>query len=467
LSRWERFKKRFRRTREPEPRTEIAPDALREFVYLDDVSVDSLVASVRGGVLEQITQTLGAEVQSELAGTVGASNPVVTAEVRSRLQTTSSRGLETLRRAGIQARFRELHQIVDQRRLLRPSDLAEAPPVIESVSALRELPTGQGTSAWAIRVDDLHRGGVIEVDVELGTEPLFHLASAMSQILELWPENPTLVGLDELNNAGQIQSMSMMLSRMLGGLVPIRSQALDFEAVDLEGETWLVHSAVLAQLPPEQIVSRRPLEVVGVAAEDQFWKDQRRVLFAGARYRVMARLVIDGVACSWTPVKMVDTFKDLVPGFSEAIEDATRLGKEQMGRSGPPALPATPASQIQSAEVNLARRLVETYGRILGEQAGLQVTDGALEAQGLTDGVTGDLPALGQARVLLDPVTEYVQGLIDTELDPEVVSNARLEAHRSLVDITPSAADGSATQPSHLQEREPALLEVEFVAVYW
>ena len=467
MSRWERLKNRLRRNRAPESRPEAADDELREFVYLDDVSVDSLVASVRGGVLEQITQTLGAEVQSELGGTVGASNPVVTAEVRSRLQTTSSKGLETLRRAGIQARFRELHQIVDQRRLLRPSNLAEAPPVIESVSALRELSSGQVISAWAIRVDDLHRGGVIEVDVELGTEPLFHLASAMSQILELWPENPTVVGLDELANAGQINGMSMMLSRMLGGLVPIRSRALDFEAVELDGETWLLHRSVLAQLPPDQVLSRRPLEVVGVAAEDQFWKDQRRVLFAGARYRVMARLVIDGVTSSWTPVKMVDTFKDLVPGFSEAIEQATRLGKEQLDHSRPVALPTAPVLQIESAESNPARRLVETYGRLLADRAGVQVTDRDLEAQGLTEGVVGDLPALEQVRSLLDPVTQFVQGLVDADLDPVMVSNTRLEAHREIADATQPTAAESTAQLAQERESEPALLEVEFVAVYW
>jgi hypothetical protein len=465
LSRWQRFKRSIRRAPEPETPVEITEETLREFVYLDEVSVDSLVASVRGGVLEQITQSLGAEVQSELGGTVGASNPVMTAEVRSRLQTTSSSGLETLRRAGIQARFRELHQIVDQRRIVRPSRLTESPPAVESISALWELPRSQATSAWAIRVDDLRRGGVVELDVELGTETLFHLASAMSQFLDLWPANPGLLGLDEIDNAGQIHGMSMMISRMLGGLVPIRSQALGFEVVQVEGGTWLLHRSVLAQLPPSEVISHRPLAVVGVAAEDQFWKDQRRVLFAGARYRVMARLVVDGVTRSWTPVKMVDTFKDLVPGFSEVFEDAMRQAEKQMDRSGPAALPP-PTQQVEPAACGQARRLVETYGRLLGDRAGVPVAIDDLHAHGLTGSVVGSLPTLQDSRVLLDPVTDYVQSLADHELDPVMVSNARLEAHQMLSEAAPSTGE-PADQVLQEPEVDPALLEVEFIAVYW
>jgi hypothetical protein len=323
MSRWKRFKNWFRKEKKSKTPLE---EELREFVYLDDVSIDSLVASVHGGILEQITQTTGSEVQSEVASTIGASIPVSTAEVRSRVQTTTSEGMQTLRRAGIQARFRELHQIVEHRRVLRPLDPGDVVPEVASVADVQTLAADRTGSRWAVRVGSLGRGDVVEVDVELGTESLFHLVSAMSEILDLWPEDPELVGLEQLPDVGQAQEISRMISVMLGGLVPIRSRAIDFDVVDLDREPWLVHHKVLDQLPSELTADRRPLDVVGVATEDRFWKDQRRVVFAGARYRILARLVADGTSQSWTPVKMVDTFKDLVPGFSDAIDDATRKG---------------------------------------------------------------------------------------------------------------------------------------------
>lgn len=88
MSRWRRFRALFRKK---EKRGALPVEVLREFIYLDDVSVDSLVASIRGSILDQITQTTGSEVLSELGSTLGASSPAISAEVRSRLQTTTSR----------------------------------------------------------------------------------------------------------------------------------------------------------------------------------------------------------------------------------------------------------------------------------------------------------------------------------------------------------------------------------------
>lgn len=464
MSRWQRFKNWLRR----KGSETLSDEVLREFVYLDDVSVDSLVASVRGSVLEQITQTTGSEIQSEFGSTIGGSSPVSTAEVRSRMQTTTSEGSQTLRRAGIQARFRELHQIVEHRRALRPLDSSDVPPEVGSVADVRALAADKSGSRWAVRVASLGRGDVVEVDIELGTEPLFHLVSAMSQILDLWPENPDLVGLDELPDVGQAQAISKMISVMLGGLVPIRSRAIAFDVVDLDGEPWLVHHKVLDQLPSQLVADRRPLDVVGAAAEDRFWKDQRRVVFAGARYRILARLVADGTSQSWTPVKMVDTFKDFVPGFSDAIEAATHTGQELLaGPKSAAELPPEPCSAAPAGEASSSRVLLEAYGRLLGERVGVPVTARDLAEAGLTSDIDGDLPSVEESRVLLGPVTDYVQALTQTVVDPVVVSDTRIAARRE-VELDPTVPITGAHAPARAAEAlAPSLLEVEFVAIYW
>jgi hypothetical protein len=463
MSRWQRFKNWFRRKKKEAEKS--SDDDLREFVYLDDVSVDSLVASVRGSILEQITQTAGSEIQSELGSVLGGSSPGMTAEVRSRLQTTTSEGLQTLRRAGIQARFRELHSIVENRRVLRPLEAGDVPPEVGSAADIRSLGADPTGSRWVVRVGSLSRGDVVEVDVELGAEPLFHLASATSQILELWPDNPDLVGLEVLD-VSQAQAISNMLSAMLGGLVPIHARALDFDVLDIDGERWLIHQEISAQLPSELVADRRPLEVVGVAADERFWKDQRRVVFAGARYRVLARLVADGTSRSWTPVKMVDTFKDFVPGFSEAVDNATREGQALLARSKSPVVQA-PARPLPGliGDVSASRRLIEAYGQLLGDRVGVTVMTSGLAEAGLTTDIDGDLPSLEASRVLLDPVTDFVETLTGTTIDPVVISETRLAAYREI------ELDGSiptaGTNAQSLAGKVPSLLEVEFIAVYW
>lgn len=462
MTRWQRIKNWFRR----KDKAATAPDEpLREFVYLDDVSVDSLVASVKGGVLEQITQTTGSEVQSEH----GVSIPVSTAEVRSRVQTTTSDGLQTLRRAGIQARFRELHQIVEDRRALRPRGDDSVLPEFATVADVRSLADTDAGAQWAVPVGRLRRGDIVEVDVELGTEPLFHLVSAMSQILALWPDDPGALGLDELPDLGQAQGILKMLSVMLGGLVPIRSMAIDFDVVDLDGEPWLVHHKVLEQLPSECVMNRRPLAVVGVASEDRFWKDQRRVVFAGARYRVLARLVADGTSDAWTPVKMVDTFKAFVPGFSEALGEATREGRKLLaGRWAAAELPPGPTSAGPVDGGSSARLLVETYGRMLGDRMSVTVTVDDLVEAGITAPIEGGgLPSLTDSAALLAPVTAFVADRSGTPVDLVVVSDTRLAAAQQVAHLTanPEAAAPASSPP--IKWPEPALVEVEFVAVYW
>lgn len=461
MSRWRRFRALFRKKKKGEA---LPVEVLREFIYLDDVSVDSLVASIRGSILDQITQTTGSEVLSELGSTLGASSPAISAEVRSRLQTTTSEGLQTLRRAGIQARFRELHQIVEHRRVIRPTG-SGVPPVVSSVEEIKALDADATGSRWALPVSDLQRGDVVEVDVELATEPLFHMVSAMTQILDLWPENPDLVGLEPIPAMGQIQAISKMLSVMLGGLVPIRSRSIDFDAVRLDGEPWLVHHRILDQLPSEGVEDRRPLEIVGVAAEDRFWKDQRRVVFAGARYRILARLVGDGTSATWTPVKMVDAFKDFVPGFAEAIDDATRQGQQLLsGSSSPVELSVATYSDLPPGETSPSRRLVDAYARLLGNRVGLSVAPSDLDSAGLTV-VDTDLPSVEETREFLAPVTDYVQARSGNSIDPVIISDTRLAARREVQQDRHAPGPGESAHSD--RATVPSLLEVEFVAVYW
>jgi hypothetical protein len=444
-----RIRDLFKRTPAQQP-SHPREGPLREFVYLDDVSVDSLVQSVRHGTLDQITETHLDELQAELEGKVGATNLVTSAEVRSRVHSTMSDSSQALRRVGIQARFGELHRIVRSRRALRPAD-DEAVPQVNTAAQLRELANRPGEGAiWAVPASALQRGKVIELDVELGSEPLFHMVEAMHQVLELWPEDPQTVGLDSLPDQGQAQAMSQMISVLLGGLVPVRSRALHFEVATVDGETWLVHPSILDGLPATEVIERRPVDIVGAAAHERFWKDRRRVVFAGARYRVMARLVMDGVTEDWAPVKMVDTFKGFAPGFSEGIDAATRQGQALLeGRD--PAAAVLDATGVDAAQV------IEHFTQELAARFGSTGTVDHLREAGVYPAPGTRIDSLAFARPVLDPIAAHLLRDV-ADPDVQVLSEARLAAYQS-------AQAARANDPD--DERPPALIEVEFIAIYW
>lgn len=74
------------------------PD-LREFVYLDDVSVFSLIASQLGPVATEFTSTEAASLQGEISGTFGANIGIQKAEASSRLQTEQTQTSQVVRRS--------------------------------------------------------------------------------------------------------------------------------------------------------------------------------------------------------------------------------------------------------------------------------------------------------------------------------------------------------------------------------
>ena len=424
---------------------------LREFVYLDDVSVDSLVQSVRGGTLDQITEIHHDELQAELEGKVAATNLVTTGEVRSRLQSTMSDSSQALRRVGIQARFGELHRIVWPRRVLRPVD-DEAIPEVTTLAQLLELAGGtEMASLWAVPASTLQRGKVIELDVELGSEPLFHMVEAMHQIVELWPEDPQVVGLESLPDLRQAQGIGQMISGLLGGLVPIRSRSLHFDAVTIDGEVWLVHPAILDRLPQSEVSDRRPLDVVGAAAQERFWKDRRRVVFAGARYRILARLVLDWLSESWVPVKMVETFKGMATGLAEGIDSATLLGKALLDGVDPTGgvLPMSGAD---------AGQLVNRFTTEINSRFGTTGTIEELMGAGLHPPSAARIDSLAAAPSVLNPIAEYLLKDVSSP-DRQAISDARHAAYQATVDATPSKNVDV--------DRDPLLLEVEFIAIYW
>jgi len=99
----ERFRRwQVRRRRKRAARRHEA-SALREFVYLDEVSVFSLISSRLGPVATEFTATESSSLTGELTGTAGVSAGVLKSELKARSEATQTHGTQVLRKATVQA----------------------------------------------------------------------------------------------------------------------------------------------------------------------------------------------------------------------------------------------------------------------------------------------------------------------------------------------------------------------------
>ena len=113
--------------------------------------------------------------------------------------------------------------------------------------------------------------------------------------------------------------MNAVLNKLVGDLVPVRGRAIEYVTVKAADQDWVVHRQALRQLQQRFATASRALDVVAVAEASLFWKDIRRVLFAGSRYSLLCRIGRDGLHDNWTPIKLVDVVREFVPEMAEQI----------------------------------------------------------------------------------------------------------------------------------------------------
>lgn len=428
--------------------------ALREFVYLDEVSVYSLMASQVGLIVTELTETQATSLQSEVSSGLGVSVPFK-AEVGSKIQAGETQSSQVLRKAIIQTTFKQLHDTATKSGALRLRFVEDDVPAVSTLDDVKRL--AHDDTSWAVDPARLRRGDLIEMDVQLEAEPIFQAGAVISGVLEIIQDDPAAFGVRDLGELGQVRLVSRMLDKVLAGLVPVRGRATKYEAVEIDDEEWLLHTAVAAQLP-QRPAPARPVVLVGVAEQGLFWKDVRRVLFSGSSYRVLARLNRTGLQKTWTPVKLVDVLRDVIPDFAEVMDT--------MNRGLLSAMSSAVAAHQNTSSTHLLRAATVAYATLLGERAGVEVTEDELESAGLFDRhITDTNVNFRDWREMLAPVTTFIEERTGQTFDREVASDYRIAAITEAGLLEPAASISTfETGPAETWER---FLDSEIVAVYW
>lgn len=429
---------------------------LREFVYLDAVSLHSLLVSQTDTIPEAITQTISRADEAELIGGASASigNDLVgkaEAQTSARYQTSNSDSTQSSRKAVIQTLFKQLRE--------QPLDFKLSAP--EQIDALKEAVDIKSVSEnVASAASSFLRGDLVEVEVVLAVDPVFKLGAMMNEWSAMADEYPAMFSSHgTLGFLRESEPIMKVLDRFLTGLIPIRATAVNYVVATIDGIDYVVHKDAVAALEFET----QPLFVTGVTEHLGFWKDIRRVLFSDARFTILSRVARDGLHDKWTPVKLADLFSEVAPDFVDQI-NAIRSPTAESG------------AQVTTQTQNLALATALTHYRLaIAPHDASWTSEQLREFVVLTARVSAGATDASAQREAFDLVRNQVVAQLGIEApSPDHDLKARQDA-RSTADLellprnqvllapagapAPAVADGMGS-PGRI-------LDTEVIAIYW
>ena len=432
----------------------------REFVYLDEVSVYSLLASHKVGVVDTFTETAAASLTSDIGASIGAAGVGVNASGRSS-QTQSS---QVVRKATVQSHFKELYDI--ERPRLAVGGLA--PGELPTATEVADVKTMVGDSAHrgsVISTSALSRGELIEVNVELNSDPLFRLSTLINTVRKLVDENETLFAESGSTQLDEMRAVAQVLESLLEGLVPVRGRMVDYQFASIAEQDVLIHTSLLDNMSGHAKPLTGPVYVAGVAQHSYFWKDIRRTLLASPRYTTLCRVAAPGLSTRWRPTTTVDLLGALAPEFEERMSEFTSQAEEIMRASGvsieaPSPVDARGESVLRSYIQIVATCRATTFPSDVVEEV-------------LSDAPTDEtwLNTVDGRRRVFEAATSRLNEHLDVELSP----NERYDARHAAVEAAHPESSGNRQEitPEELESQDPSVqeterfLETEIVAIYW
>jgi hypothetical protein len=453
---WTRFRRWVRRKRWEHQGNSV----LREFVYLDEVSVYSLLASRSGPVATEFTQTESESLKDESTSGLAVNAGAVKGELGSRLEGTQTVGSQVVRKASAQARFKQLLDDEQDEMLLRAEPRTKRPKV-RDLTALSRLAADGKSRDWVLDAAQLRRGDLLELEVELAAEEIYGVSQTMSSLLSILQEDPHAFGVDNSDALRYGMLMTRVLDALLVGLVPIRARVVSHMVLCHGSDELLVRKEFLQDIttaePGENVL--RPLYVVGVTEIGLFWKDVRRILFSRNRYLTLFRLGQDGLPVDWTPIKLIDVLSDVLPSVAAQL-DSTGRGLLSALRESQ----RTEGQRSRAEQMNQA--LLLFVDALVGGD--VQVTVDDLAEAGLL--LKPQMPFVDTTegrREIFAKAMKWLADRIDTPIDAERAALARSEAVLEAFYIQGSTSESEAVAGGGAAGPDGPCLDSEIIAVYW
>jgi hypothetical protein len=432
------------RRKRKEPR-----DRHREFIYLDDVSVVSLLAALQGEIKQSVTDTLTQTDEAALSTSVSGPKGIFRAE--SSTGSTQSSAREVVRRAVIQSTFRDLWRSdvgvllhdTESKGRIRRTKVSTLPELKRELKGLRR-------DKLAVELADIKRGSILEMDVRLEADQFFKMVTLGSNLLDLIDGKEALFGV-AADDIKQVSPIIEVLKELSVGLVPVRGISTSHYVIELDGVSVVVAQDVLAS-DSELLASVRELELVGFTETGSYWRDLRRTLFSGSTYTAYVRVEKGPIGLSWNPIKIADLFEEVAPGLGDNITASLHEL-----RADTPTRPKLPVEAPLPEAIKL-RGFANDLASELAVAPDPEAIENAVEKAAMVLSKAGSVTERRRAYDIL------VDIVADDDVDREVVRRVR----DPWIDRAEFAQ--VAEQPKTKDEEEavrPVQLEVGFVALYW
>jgi len=429
---------------------EIAKQPLREFIYLDEVSLRSLLSSQDNGVTDTTSEQNVASDISEIQGKIASDVLIAKSELNPRFQTSNSNTLQTFRKSTVQSWFRELHNKPGLR-LLEPLESVEPFVDLEDVKLCRD-------PSIVVKPSDLKRGVLTEFKVRLATDRVFHMSTLVSEFAGMAEDYPRLLAGGQTVDLNEMVAVGKLLDRLLAGLIPIRGEAVDYVVCEIDGAEYLVHRDAIAGLE----IETKPLVLVGVTDQRAYWKDIRRDLFSDGEFTVLCRISRTGLQEKWLPVKLADLIKDVAPDLADQMNSASRM-------------PFTPAQDDKGESANeillgvalrsYAQDLVGSFGEATAFLKAEKIHSLIKDLKARAGTASGQRSAFS---VMRSEICTVLGKQVNDDEDARLRERARilsgLPLFPSLNTEMSSSHRVQSVEPGANSER---LLDVEVVAMYW
>ena len=224
-------------------------------------------------------------------------------------------------------------------------------------------------------------------------------------------------------------------------------------------------------MPTNVLSEAHPAFLVGVAQDDLFWKDIRRVLFSQARYTVFCRLASESLIESWSPVKMADVFSGTTADFDEMIRG---LGGELMSGFKKGVRSATAGTRddailtISNYHAELGERILTKYIESIAIYHKVDIHRTVIET--LISGSSlpeNWLDSVDSYRPVFADMTKKVDELLEVDTPPGVAHDLRVQVVRgSSLDQSHEPGDSTDSGNGGVPRCE-RFLDSEIVAIYW
>jgi hypothetical protein len=393
---------------------------LREFIYIDEVSVVSLLASLTREVTEGRTDIDMTENRKRWKFRLKAALshiPIVGGGSASRETVSVDRDTEEIvRRSQIESKFDELY--------------AET----SSYFQLSEKDTKSGIPA-----SNLSEGGLLEVDVEFSGHELFHYYKAFQYLIDV------AEGAEYEFDNQEKQAIELMGS-LFGDQIPVVGELEDYVLVD---------GAIQEKDENADIEGAESLWIAGTLDPEMLWQEPSQFLYEENKFTAYVRVSEAQIQNDWDPIKLTRVIKSISKPIgnrlSSVIDTAFSQAKDEFD-----------AAELEEEGLNsVVKHHHNEYLDYIEEDGDLSLSSDRREELLVTayseTTLQPDESDYELETRLLRELTQIVEDEEDADLDHDNLAQRRFE----IVNNEESDADIDSDSSKR------NYLEVSFVAVYW